>query len=145
MKKIEDYNVSLEELPIYDFVFFDRILKLKCSDLSRYSHENYLFDVLSYTHNGNGAKTIKMTDNAGRKYLEDFNIQLSYAWGPSYVVLVESNKSKVSVKKQYDVFHSEERLEILFQQLITISKILMGIKHHDSLVSDFFNEGLHKA
>lgn len=145
MKKIDNKNIALENLPTYNFQFFQRILTLKCSDLSRYSHKDYLFDVLSYNYNGNGSRTIKMYDNEGGEYLKDFEIIIGYAWGAGYRIRIKKANSENEIIKDYVELYSEERLEIHFEQLIVINSILMGTYHKDSLISDFFKIGLSES
>ena len=143
MKKIENENIALENLPIYDFQFFQRILKIKCSEISRYSHNDYIFDVLSYNYNGNGSRTIKMYDNEGNEYLKDYEINIGYAWGAGYHIRIKKANSKII--KHYTEYYSEERLEIHFEHLIEICSILMGTYFEDSLISDFFKIELSES
>lgn len=143
MKKIENENIALENLPTCDFQFFQRILILECSEISRYSHKDYIFDVLSYNYNGNGSRTIKMYDNVGKEYLKDYEISLGYAWGAGYNIRIKMANSKII--KHYVEYYSENRLEIHFEQLIAINSILMGNYFEDSLISDFFKIGLSES
>ena len=138
MEKIVNHPVSIEDLPIIDFKFFQRTLKLKCLEFSRYSHKDYLFDLLTYSYNGNFLRIIRMFDKKGIKCLGDFEIKITTIWQKGYLLVIQKVNSKTCIKKDYSRCYSQDILVNHFEQLILINEILKGNYFEDSLILDFF-------